>query len=266
MLCHGAPSKGMVECMTRLPKVRPAVVFFRCLLLLLICGCATTAQRSVPKTPLDWARILVSELQPENTSYQHKQSFIKWKGENGAEQCESRTDCSGFLNVLLERAYGLTADDFESWLGKRRPLAVEYFKAILQQRNFRQITSEMDVRPGDVIAIRYPPGTNENTGHIMLITGLPMRHTTSKPEVEGTEQWEVSVIDSSESGHGKTDTRRKPDGTFGQGVGQGILRLYTKPEGEIVGYTWSTFAVSDYYDQATRQLVIGRLRLSRKLS
>jgi hypothetical protein len=252
--------------MTRSPKGRPAVVFFRCLSLLLICACAAAAQRSVPKTPLDWARILVRELQPENTSYQHKQGFVKWKGENGAEGYESRTDCSGFLNNLLERSYGLTHDDFETWLGKRRPLAVEYFDAILQEHDFRRITNEADVRPGDVIAIRYPPGTNENTGHIMLVADVPRQRKSSKPEIETTEQWEVSVIDSSESGHGKTDTRRKADGTFGQGVGQGILRLYTNHNGEIVGYTWSTFANSDYYDQTSRQLVIGRLRLSHKTS
>lgn len=252
--------------MTRLRKARSAVVVFCCLPLVLVLAGTTTAQRNVQKTPLDWARVLVRELQPRDTSYQHHQDFVKWKGENGAEGYESRTDCSGFLNALLERAYGLTPDDFENLFGNRRPLAVEYFEAILQQKNFRQIKLERDVRPGDVIAIRYPPGTNENTGSILLIAGLPERHKASKPEVEGTEQWELSVIDSSESGHGKTDTRHQPDGKFGQGVGQGILRLYTRPGGEIVGYTWSTFVISHYYDQTTRQLVIGRLNLSRRSS
>lgn len=246
--------------MTSSPKIKPAALL-RCVSLLLLSACATTAQRHVEKTPLEAARALVRELRPEDTSYQHKHGVVKWKGENGADEYESRTDCSGFLNALLERAYGLTPDEFDSWLGKRRPLAVEYFEAIRQQRNFRQITSERDVRPGDVIAIRYPPGTNDNTGHIMLVDDLPVYHKISKPEIEGMDQWEVSVIDSSESGHGRTDTRRQPDGTFGQGVGRGILRLYSKRGGEIVGYTWSTFANSDYYDQKSRQLVIGRLNL-----
>jgi hypothetical protein len=249
--------------MNRYRRVNYFVVVFRCLTLLLLSACATRAQR-IEKTHLDWARVLVRELRSENTSYQHKRGVVIWKGENGADEYEIRTDCSGFLNALLEHAYGFTPEDFERWLGKRRPLAVEYFEAIRQQRNFLQIASEGDLRPGDVIAIRYPPGTNDNTGHIMLIESVPVRHRTSKPEVEGTEQWEVSVIDSSESGHGKTDTRRRPDGTFGQGVGQGILRLYTRPNGEIAGYTWSTFANSDYYDQASRQLVIGRLSLRRR--
>jgi hypothetical protein len=252
--------------MTRAHSAKPLLILVQCVALLLVIAGATTAQRDLGKTPLDWARILVREVRPENTSYQHKRGVVKWKGEDGAAEYESHTDCSGLLNALLERADGLRPDDFEKWLGKRRPLAVDYFEAIQEQRNFHQITSARDVRPGDVIAIRYPPGTNDNTGHIMLIEDLPVRRKSSKPEVEETEQWEVSVIDSSESGHGRTDTRRQPDGSFGQGVGQGILRLYTKAGGQIVGYTWSTFANSDYYDQTVRQLVIGRLTIRRKSS
>lgn len=243
---------------------------FLALVLLLTCALsflisAIAAQESNKLTHLDLARILVRELKPEDTNYQHKQGYIVWKGENGAEAYQSHVDCSGLLNLLFERAYGITPNDFEKWLGKRRPLASEYFNAITQHQNFRAITSIGSVRPGDIIAIRYPPGTNENTGHIMIVNDVPARRKPSKPEVEGTDQWEVGVIDSSESGHGKTDTRRKPDGSFGDGVGQGILRIYTNTNNEIVGYTWSTFAVSDYYDQNTRQLVIGRLELPLRL-
>jgi len=240
-------------------KQRAVAVVAGVIFLLAVVGGA--AQRAIKKSHLEWARLLVTELQPENTSYQHKQGFIKWRGDDGAAVAESRTDCSGFLNVLLERAYALTPGDFEKWLGKRRPLASEYHDAIAQQQRFRLITTARNVRAGDVIAIRYPPGTNENTGHIMIVESPPVRRNNSKPEIDNTQQWEVSVIDSSESGHGRTDTRRKPDGTFGSGVGQGIFRLYTNPSGEIVGYTWSTFANSDYYDQTMRHLVIGRLDL-----
>src|SRR5437588_13080514 len=111
-------------------KQRAVVVVAGAIFLLAVVGGA--AQRSIKKSHLDWARLLVTELQPENTSYQHKQGFIKWKGDNGAEFAESRTDCSGFLNALVERSYGLTPNDFERWLGKRRPLASEYHDAIVQ--------------------------------------------------------------------------------------------------------------------------------------
>ena len=244
----------------------PIVVRSGFVLSVLVLTSLGAAPQTNKLTHLDLARVLVREIRPENTSYQHKQGYIKWKGEDGADTYESHVDCSGLLNVLLERAYKVTSSDFEKWLGKRRPLASEYFNAIMQEQNFRAITSVQNVRPGDIVAIRYPPGTNENTGHIMIVNEVPSLRKPSKPEVEATQQWEVSVIDSSENSHGKTDTRRKLDGTSGDGLGQGVFRLYTDNKGEIVGYTWSTFANSDYYDQSTRHLVIGRLKLPLKLN
>ena len=51
-----------------------------------------------------------------------------------------------------------------------------------------------------------------------------------------------------------------PDGTWDEGVGIGVFRLYTDNTGTIVGYTWSTYNNSDYYDQTTRHLTVGRLQ------
>lgn len=47
------------------------------------------------------------------------------------------------------------------------------------------------------------------------------------PYVDGTVQWSVPVIDSSESGHGTTDTRHKrgADGRNHDGLGRGVFRL-----------------------------------------
>ena len=216
------------------------------------------AQRQSQKNHLDWARLLVRELRPEDTSYQHKHDYVKWKGQDGATAYESHTDCSGFLTALFAQAYGFTPDHFAEWLGTRRPLAVNYHDAIERQRGFTQIRRVDSIRPGDIIAIKYPPDA-ENSGHILLVAESPERRRSSQPQIDGTEQWEVSVIDSSRSGHGKTDTRHRDDGTFGSGVGQGVFRIYADSGGRIAGYTWSTFANSEYYDQSSRNLLIGRL-------
>jgi hypothetical protein len=216
----------------------------------------TTAQPQMGH--LDWAKLLVRELRPDDTSYQHKGGYVKWKGQDGAEGYESHTDCSGFLNALFTKAYGFTPAQFERWLGKRRPLAIDYHDAIERQNGFAQISRLGTVKPGDIIAIKYPPDS-ENSGHILLVADFPTRRRPTRPEVDGTDQWEVSVIDSSRSGHGKTDTRHRDDATFGAGVGQGVFRIYTDRSGQVIGYAWSTFANSEYYDQSTRNLVIGRL-------
>src|SRR5262249_43286345 len=77
----------------------------------------------------------------------------------------------------------------------------------------------------------------------------------------GTLQWELAIIDSSESGHGPTDTRHAngPNGKDHDGVGEGILRLYTDPAGTVVGFAWSTLSASKFKSPDDEHLVIGRL-------
>lgn len=234
--------------------------------LLLIIPTAFINQTSAEKarnTHLDWAITMVSQLQPENTSYKHRNGHVKWKGENGTNEFESHTDCSGFMTALLEHSYGFTPEYFEQWLGKRRPLAKTYHEAIINQNGFKIIQSIAEVEPGDIISVRYPDGTR-NTGHVLIVAETPRERKASRPKIKGTGQWEIAVIDSSESGHGKTDTRLREDGTFGSGAGKGIIRVYTDRQGQVVGYTWSTLGNSEYYDHTVRPLVIGRLDLPAK--
>ncbi|MDQ1330914.1 MAG: hypothetical protein QG578_1179 [Thermodesulfobacteriota bacterium] len=239
---------------------------FFIIILLLAISYAVTARSTAKELNiphLDRAVTLVKELQPENTSYKHKNGYVKWKEEDGADDNESHTDCSGFLTALFEKAYSLTPDHFERWLGKRRPLAKNYHEAIVNRNGFTRIESIAEIEPGDIIAVRYPPGTR-NTGHVLIVAETPRERKASRPEIKGTGQWEITVIDSSESGHGKTDTRYMKGGIFCAGAGRGILRVYTDLKGRFAGYTWSTFGNSEYYDQTVRPLVIGRPDLSVK--
>jgi len=215
---------------------------------------------SVPPTHLQWAQLLIKNLPLTNTSYRHKESVVTWAGWNGASRSESQTDCSGFINAWLEQKYGLTASDFECFFGTKRPLAETYYDAVTSQNKFKQIPLIYDVQPGDFIVIKYP-ADNDNSRHIMLVAAAPQKYPSSNPEIEGTDQWVITVIESSQTGHGKTDIRWQDNGTFHDGLGQGVFRIYTNDAGEPVGYTWSTFAISDYYIQQERPLVIGRLNL-----
>ena len=212
------------------------------------------------ETPLDLADRMVQHVSSSNTSYQHKDTLVTWAGLGGATQYVSYADCSGFVNALLAQAYGLTPDDFKKWLGTSRPLAKDYFAAVTARRGFTALSNIAQLQPGDLITIRYlnsAPG--DNTGHLLLVVAAPQPHAASKPFLNGTTQWDVTIVDSSESGHGKDDTRRLADGSFHDGVGRGVMRLYANNAGAVVAYTWSDFADSELYDRTARPLAIGRL-------
>ena len=177
---------------------------------------------------------------------------------DGAPATVSRTDCSGLVNEVLQRSYGWGRGDFRQWLGKARPVASSYHDAIEQQRGFRRIEMAAEIRPGDLIAIRYPDGS-PNTGHIMIAAEAPQPHSPTSPLIEGARQWTVAVIDSSQSGHGPSDSRYEGSRQFRAGVGRGVLRLYAASDGRLAGYTWSAHPSSEYFTPDQRHLVVGRL-------
>jgi hypothetical protein len=80
------------------------------------------------------------------------------------------------------------------------------------------------VVPGDVIAIKYPPGSN-TTGHVMMVQSLtafrPRSYSTQDflangayPQIPGF--YDETVIDSSATCHGKTGTRSTKPGGIGR--------------------------------------------------
>jgi NlpC/P60 family len=201
------------------------------------------------------AERLVEQLDLANTDYAHGQGSITWSG-----AVASHTDCSGFIDHLLMHDDGLTPDDFKRWLGSRRPTAERYHDAIVEGRGFARLASIGELRAGDLVAIKYLT-RHDNTGHIMLVTEAPHRMSLVPPFLDGTTQWAVTVIDSSESGHGPTDTRHKrgADGRDHDGLGRGVFRLYGDARGEVVGFAWSTAKASHFVAPEDEHLVLGRL-------
>jgi hypothetical protein len=235
-------------------------MFRKAMALLLVAPLAGWAVQADSPKHLDEANKMLQSLRPDQTSYCHKDTKVIWPSDSGKAPSECHTDCSGFMDALIRHTYPkFDADAFKKWFGKARPLADSYYDTIVAKKGFAQISKIGDVQPGDIIAVKYPPGS-DNTGHVMLVSGMPRQHAGSAPLVAGTIQWEVPIIDSSMSGHGKADTRRKADGTSRTGLGAGVLRLYSKM-GTVVGYSWSVLAASEYHDGKTRPLVIGRLDL-----
>lgn len=230
----------------------------RCLLVaaLLVVGAARCAEDEKPKH-LVLAEEIVKEIKPEKNLYTHKNIFITWKdGKDGAY--ENHSDCSGFLNLLFGKAYGYSREDYFAWTGRARPVAKVWYETIKDGKGFKPIATAQEIRPGDVLAIKYEPG-GENTGHILIAAGAAREKDAKKPVVEDTRQWELPVIDSSKSPHGPKDTRKADDGTSGTGVGAGVLRLYTDEKGVPAGYAWSFFANSEFRAVKDRPIAVGRL-------
>ncbi len=203
---------------------------------------------------------LVQAIKPNDTNYQHHDSVVHFPGDGGSDHAECRTDCSGLVDAVLKRAYHLSSAQLSNWLDAKRPLAKQYHAAISAQRGFKRIDSLADVRPGDILAVEYPAGSKgNNTGHVMIVAGMPRERNPSEPVVANTLQWEVPVIDESESGHGTTDTRHRSDHTSADGLGRGVLRIYTDRQGRVAGYAWSVQKVSKFQDQSVKNMVIGRV-------
>jgi hypothetical protein len=208
---------------------------------------------------LEVAQQLVSHLDLASTDYAHGAPQVSF-----VAPFESHADCSGFADALLEYSYGLDKQAFRKFFGSGRPTAARYYDAIENQAGFKLVPHVQDIRPGDFLAVKYLT-RKDNTGHVMVAAGRPAQMERPKdPGRTGSEQWRVTVIDSSESGHGPTDTRHKKgaNGKDHDGVGEGQLRIYTDDGGNVTGFSWSTISSSKFKSPQEEPLVIGRLQLT----
>jgi hypothetical protein len=206
-----------------------------------------------------WAEEIALNVTPENNEYGSNPTFLTWPGVQNVTIYTNRTKCASFVTHVLKQAYGWNNTDVHTRFDSSTPDAATYHDAIQAGKYFLEIQHVKDIQVGDIIAIKYPPNPDA-TGHVMIASNTPVQRRVTKPVVAGTTQYAIEVIDSSQSGHGPTDTRLMRNDTWDEGAGIGILRLYADNTGAIVGYTWSTYNNSDYYDQTTRHLTVGRLK------
>src|SRR5262245_25203844 len=99
---------------------------------------------------------LLKELDPQNTSYRHKNNVVRRKSSEGA--AEWHADCSGLVNWLLLESAGEQPAALETWFNSKRPVARHYHDAIVAGKHFKRIRSIQDCLPGDVVAMKYPTG------------------------------------------------------------------------------------------------------------
>jgi hypothetical protein len=223
--------------------------------------CLAADKPDAPKHLAD-AQTLVENISPGHNEYRHKECFIKWKGVDGATRYENRSDCSDFLALLVQHAYGVSGEQLKDWTGHQRPYASHWHDAIVAGSGFTQIIKLADAKPGDVLAVKFPPGLDD-TGHVMLMADAAQGIEQKEPIAAGTRQWNVAVIDSTKSPHSDDTRAAKDGGTAGQGVGRGVIRIYTDSAGAIAGYCWSDGSKAAFRAQSERNMVIGRLNVAK---
>ena len=207
---------------------------------------------------LFWAKDIAENVTPDKNTYATDPSYIYWPDADGVGSYENHTKCASFITQVLMHSYGWTSSDFKDWISTASPTAERYYDTIKLQNGFIAINNIKNIQPGDLIAIKYPDNSSV-TGHMMMANGYPLLRSSTSPIIKNTYQYEIEIIDSSQSGHGSHDTRLMEDGTYSPGAGIGVFRLYASSKGVIKGYTWSTYNNSQYYDQNTRPLIVGRL-------
>ena len=116
-----------------------------------------------------------------------------------------------------------------------------------------------------MIAIKYPAG-QQSSGHMMLVEAVSTFQArilsnqtflanNAEPSIVG--YFDVTVIDSSASYHGKSDSRYTKPGGIGR---NGIFRVYVDSAYQITGYIWSNEKSSTYKRVADGYVVApGRL-------
>lgn len=175
-----------------------------------------------------------------------------------------KTQGACFLTQLLKHTEGYADIDFSTIWGSVSPNSEKYYDAIVAQNRFVRINSVSAIQSGDVMVYDK---TDMYAGHLMIFTG-PATEITHQiaPIYAGTRQWKVSVIDSTQTAHGCTDTRFSGTcfptmGSMDPGVGEGNIRLYTTLDPNVLlGSTWSvTKSNTSYYSPTTRPYAIGRL-------
>lgn len=226
---------------------------------LIVClGAAVNSAFADTPLHLYWADEMVQNVSEDKNAYASGTSYMRWPNADGAGTYENYTKCSPFITLLMMKSYGWTNSTFTNWMASSSPSSDKYYDAIKQENGFVKIDTVDGILPGDIIAIKYPAGSSV-TGHTMIVRSVAYARNATSPVIPNTFQYEVQVIDSSQTGHGPTDTRRNSDGTFNQGAGIGVFRLYANSYAELVGYSWSTYSTSVFNDINTRPILVGRL-------
>lgn len=249
---------------------------FACLLLSSVFCLASYAEETATALPrhLLIARELAENIKPANNHYSLGGQSVSFPGDVFSSDYVMRADCSGFLLAVIERAHYpvRTQLAFLNWTpSRKRPVAEDFVFSIETGKGFQQISDVRLIRPGDVLAHAMLNAGDKaqtgTTGHVMLLDSVAKKIEPRNPLVEGTEQYEVAIIDSNAEYLGSDDTRLADPANKITGLGRGTIRLYADADGALVGWARNFKNTNRFFsytprfpsDTKERKAAIGRL-------
>lgn len=164
----------------------------------------------------------------------------------------ARTQCSSFLRLLLEQAFGLEESDFLEAYGFARPRARDFAQALQLGDLFPIVSSIHNVSRGMLGAIGYAQDRAGMSGHCFVVAGDAVK---THERFGVLETWTLEVVDSCRSSHGSGDTRFVSAADERGGIGQGAMRILTATDGTIHGYIWSPRNASEVFIDGAQQTI-----------
>lgn len=189
-------------------------------------------------------------------------SFIRFFDQANGVHAANFTTCAPLVTHLLKHTYGwswkshgiIDPLNHGALADKHSPQSYLYVSAIKNLTGFvSRARTLAEVQPGD-IAVRWEVGTDD--GHTMIVAGVNFATAKAYPQASsdanflpalaGATYVEMTVLDSSSSGHSNDTRLITYNGTTGLsgGVGEGVMGVFINQAGEIIAHTWSLPASS----------------------
>ena len=248
--------------------------------LLLLAFGVMAQETPVPKY-LQLARDFVANTKQENNSYSNHNIYTRMPGDLFASEYVVATDCGGFVEDMFRRAKSGVLEQVKTRKFKNRFSIFDWHPSIEKEEAFVRIRKVPDIQPGDVAVWLYMNmGTHTLPGHMLFIDSAPVKlDKPHKPVVEGLDQYEVTIIDTSQEAKSRDDTRYVSDAALRdeneakgkergsmaspnyKGVGRGRIRFYADGAGDIKGIAFS-FDKAKFHGLDDWNIVVGRPRLT----
>lgn len=249
------------------------------LLVSAICVASFGAAAQEPGIPkyLQLARDFVTNTKQENNSYSNTRIYTRMPGDLFASDYVVATDCGGFVEDMFRRTKSGVLEQLKTKKFKTRFSIFDWHPSIEKEEAFTRITKVTDIKLGDVAAWLYTEkATHTLPGHILFIDSSPVKlEKPRKPLVDGLDQYEVTIIDTSQEAKSRDDTRFVSDAALRdeneakgkqrgsvaspnyKGVGRGHIRFYANDAGDIKGVAFS-FDRAKFHGLDDWNIVVGR--------